>query len=73
MGSWGSVEVEELKKLYKKNDVPSDQLVKDKSALDQFVAVFNTRVGSDDCFSAEEVADQIFKLRKSGKLPRIRD
>lgn len=73
MASWGSLEVEELKKFYKQNNVPSDQLVKDKSAIEQFVATFNAKIGSDDSFSAKEVADRLFRLRKAGKLPRIRD
>lgn len=72
MASWGNAETEELKKFYKENNVPSDQLVKDKNALDKFVVTFNARVESDDNFSAKEVADQLFKLRKTGKLPRVR-
>ena len=71
MASWGSAEVEELKKIYKENNVPSDRLVKDKTALDEFVATFNIRIGSNNHFSAKEVADRLFRLRKSGKLPRI--
>lgn len=73
MGDWGSTEIEELKKFYKQNGNPSDQLVNDRAALDSFVATFNSRLGSDDAFTAEEVASQLFKLRKSGRLPRIRD
>lgn len=73
MGEWTGDAVEELKKLYIETDVPSDQLVKDKNALDEFVAAFNTRVASEDEFSSKEVADQLFKLRKASKLPRIRD
>jgi hypothetical protein len=72
MASWGNAEIEELKKFYKENNVPSDQLVKDKNALDEFVVTLNARIGADDNFSAKEVADQLFKLRKSGKLPRVR-
>jgi hypothetical protein len=73
MGDWGSAEIEELRKLYKENDNPSDQLVKDRAALDTFVATFNSRLGLEDAFTAEEVASQLFKLRKSGRLPRIRN
>ncbi|MHC4426884.1 MAG: hypothetical protein ACYSYV_12425 [Planctomycetota bacterium] len=72
MGNWGGNQIEELKRLYQENNVPSDQLVKDKSALDSFTARFNERVGSDGGFSTNEVADRLFKLRKGGKLPRIR-
>ncbi len=73
MRKWENTEIEELKHLYKENNVPSDQLVKDKNALDTFVATFNNRLGSSEYFNSKEVADQLFKLRKSSKLPRIRD
>ncbi|HCO94306.1 MAG TPA: hypothetical protein DIU00_10195 [Phycisphaerales bacterium] len=72
MGEWGSNEIEELKSLYRENNVPSDQLVKRKVGLDSFAATFNSRVGSGVVFTSEEIADRLFKLRKSGKLPRIR-
>jgi hypothetical protein len=72
MEKWSSNEVEELKCFYQENNVPSDQLVKDKRALDTFTANFNNRVNPNENFSPKEVADQLFKLRKSGKLPRVR-
>jgi hypothetical protein len=72
MEKWSNNEIEELKSLYQENNVPSDQLVKNKVALDSFTANFNARVSSDVGFSSEEIADQLFKLRKSGKLPRLR-
>jgi len=73
MGKWESTEVEELKRFYEVSDVPSDELVKDKIALDRFSANFNNRLSSGGHFSSKEVADQLFKLRKRGELPRIRD
>ena len=73
MEKWDNKEIEELKRFYKENDVPSDQLVKDKSALDAFTSSFNIKLGPRTDFSSKEVADQLFKLRKGGKLPRIRD
>jgi hypothetical protein len=73
MGNWGSKEVEELQIFYKENDIPSDQLVKDRAALDKFVETLNNKLGIDNCFSVKEVADKLFKLRKSCKLPLIRD
>ena len=73
MGKWSSAEIEELKGFYRDNNVPSDQLVKDKAALDMFTASFNNRFRAGENFSSKEVADQLFKLRKSGRLPRIRD
>ena len=72
MGKWGNIEIEELERLYVEKDTPSDQLVKDKSALDTFTATFNTRIGADQPFSAQEVADRLFALRKGGRLPRLR-
>lgn len=72
MRKWGNNEIEKLKSLYQENNVPSDQLVKNKIALDSFNASFNARIGTDVEFNSEEIADRLFKLRKSGKLPRIR-
>lgn len=72
MEKWGNNEIEELKRLYQENNVASDQLVKNKIALDSFTASFNTTVGASVIFSSEEIADRLFKLRKSSKLPRIR-
>jgi hypothetical protein len=72
MEKWGNIEIRELKSFYKENNVPSDQLVKDKAALDAFTSKFNNRVQSDQNFTSKEVADQLFKLRKGGKLPRVR-
>ena len=72
MGKWGNNEIEELKSLYQENNVPSDQLVKNKIALDSFTVSFNARIGTGVEFNSEEIADRLFKLRKSGKLPRLR-
>jgi hypothetical protein len=72
MEKWSTNEIEELKCLYQENNVPSDQLVKNKITLDSFAATFNARVGASVVFTSEEIADRLFKLRKSGKLPRIR-
>ena len=72
MGKWSNNEIEELKRLYQEKNVPSDQLVKDKDILDSFTDSFNSRIGADVGFNSEEIADRLFKLRKSGKLPRIR-
>jgi hypothetical protein len=72
MEKWSKKEIEELKNLYQENDVPSDQLIKDKVALDSFTANFNARVVKEVGFNSKEVADRLLKLRKSGKLPRLR-
>ena len=68
----GPCEIEELKRLYKETDIPSDRLIKDRTALDAFAAALNGRTRRNIAFSAEEVADQLLRLRKAGKLPRIR-
>ena len=73
MEKWESSEIEELKHFYKATKVSSDRLVKDKPLLEQFVTDFNNRLSSGRSFRPKEVADQLFKLRKGGKLPRIRD
>jgi hypothetical protein len=72
MEKWGSAEIETLNRLYEENNVPSDQLVKDKDALKRFADNFNQKVDPRKSYTDKEVADQLFKLRKSGKLPRIR-
>jgi hypothetical protein len=72
MEKWESAEIETLNRLYKENNIPSDQLVKDKDALKRFADAFNQKVSLGKSFNDKEVADQLFKLRKSGKLPRIR-
>jgi hypothetical protein len=70
MEKWGSTEIETLNRLYEENNVPSDQLVKDKNTLGRFVGDLNQHAGKN--YTDQEAADQLFKLRKSGKLPRIR-
>jgi hypothetical protein len=72
MVNWKIEETGELKKLYKENNVPSDELVKDKEALENFTINLNKRINPQKNFSSKEIADKLFKLRKSGKLPRIR-
>jgi len=72
MGEWSNNEIEKLKSLYQETNVPSDQLVKKKSVLDSFTSSFNDCIGTNVEFTPEEIADRLFKLRKSGKLPRIR-
>ena len=72
MGNWETKEVEELKKVYKENNTPSDELVKDKIALENFTERFNNKINPKENFSSKEISDKLFELRKSGKLPRIR-
>jgi hypothetical protein len=72
MADWGARKIEQLKRLYKETNAPGDQLIKDKAALEKFTGAFNQRVGPSANYVPEEVADRLLKLRKSGKLPRIR-
>ncbi|HUW82740.1 MAG TPA: hypothetical protein VMZ31_08095 [Phycisphaerae bacterium] len=71
MTGWSEQHVETLKTLYEENDVPSDSLIGDGTALSRFTQELNRRLG-DAAFSDEEVADELFRLRKDGKLPRLR-
>ena len=70
MGKWNDTEIEKLKLWYQKNNVPSDQLIKDRDVLDNFTEWFNTKFGCDK--TSKDIADQLLKLRKKGLLPRLR-
>jgi 5'-deoxynucleotidase YfbR-like HD superfamily hydrolase len=72
MKKWNKNEIGELKLYYKQFNVPSDQIVKDKDTLENFTKGFNAKLDDNERFSSEEIADQLFKLRKGGKLPRVR-
>lgn len=72
MGNWGIKETEMLITLYKENDIPSDQLIKNKQWLNKFVETLNQKVGPGKSYTDEEVASEILALRKKKKLPRIR-
>jgi len=72
MASWGKHKIEKLKLHYRQFNIPSDQIVKDQDTLEKFTEWFNVKFTPQEEFTPKEVADQLFKLRKSGKLPRIR-
>jgi RNA polymerase-interacting CarD/CdnL/TRCF family regulator len=72
MEKWGNAEIEVLTNLYQENNVPSDELIKDKDVLAKFVETLNQRIGTGKNYTEKEVADKLLKLRKTGKLPRIR-
>jgi hypothetical protein len=72
MGKWTKSQIEQLKKSYVEYNVPSDQLLKDTASLDRFVRSFNSSLGGSAEFEPSEVANQLLKLRKGAKLPRIR-
>jgi len=72
MGEWEGTEIEELKLHYKECDIPSDELLKDEEQLQKLTSYFNAKSTPDQGFSQKKMADQLLKLRKSGKLPRLR-
>ena len=72
MGTWNNPEIEALKDLYVETDMPSDNLIKDKTAMADFTSQLNAKLSLPEAFIQKEVADQLLRLRKSGKLPRIR-
>ncbi len=72
MGKWQNDEREKLKLHYKQFNVPSDQIVKDQTVLQNFTDWFNTKFSPAKSFTSKEVADQLLKMRKAGNLPRIR-
>ncbi len=72
MGDWTEAHIEQLKSLYVERDVPSDELLKDKGMLEEFAKVLNSRLDDDAEYAPEQVAGQLLRLRKTGKLPRIR-
>ena len=72
MANWREQEIEKLKLHYRQFNIPSDQIIKDKEVLDKFTAWFNAKSTPKDEFTPKQVADQLLKLRKSAKLPRIR-
>lgn len=72
MANWEKDKIEKLKLHYKQFNTPSDQIVKDQNILDKFTELFNTEFTPQEQITSKEIADQIFKLRKSAKLPRLR-
>ena len=72
MKIWSSTEIEQLKVLYVENDIPSDSLIKDKVKLSKFTIKLNSRLSKTEVFDEKDVADQLLRLRKNAKLPRIR-
>jgi 5'-deoxynucleotidase YfbR-like HD superfamily hydrolase len=72
MTKWNENDIEKLKLYYTQFNTPSDQIIKEKDTLGKFTEWFNEKFAPNNQFSPEDVADQLLKLRKSGKLPRIR-
>ncbi|OHB55286.1 MAG: hypothetical protein A2Y07_11020 [Planctomycetes bacterium GWF2_50_10] len=70
MARWSVQQTEQLRDLYVKTNITSDDLIKEQSRLDMFTKELNAQTGT--IFSTEEVAGKLLRLRKSKKLPRIR-
>ena len=68
---WNEDTIQGLKDWYVENDVPSDTLIKNQDAINEFTRKFNARL-DDLSYTDKEVATKLLSLRKSGKLPRIR-
>lgn len=71
MKKWTADVNESLSRLYQQTNITSDSLIKDQKVLSNFTATLNREIKGIQ-FSEKEVADQLLKLRKSGKLPRLR-
>ena len=72
MGEWTTEAREQLSKLYVEINITSDELIKDKDALIGFAASLNSSLSCPNEFTSEQVAGEILRMRKKGKLPRIR-
>jgi len=72
MEKWTEHDIAKLKLHYKQFNIPSDQILKEREVLENFTEWFNAKFSPNNQFTPEDVADQLLKIRKSGKLPRIR-
>lgn len=72
MEKWSETEIEKLKLHYRQFNTPSDQILKERDTLEKYTEWFNAKYTPDHQFTPEDVADQLLKLRKGGKLPRVR-
>ena len=65
--------VDDLRDLYRENDLTSERLIKSPAALSAFAREFNIRIGAS--FSTIEVASELERIRKdksgTGGLPRL--
>jgi site-specific DNA-methyltransferase (adenine-specific) len=72
---WPTEYLDELAALYLEMKVPTDRLHKSPQMLATFTASFNARLAESGgliSFTASELWYQLERLRKAGKLPRIR-
>ncbi len=74
-GRWPKHHKQELASLYVENGVPSDKMRNMPNVWHSFVQQFNGRManlGVDQEYTGEQIWKQMERLRKSGKLGRIR-
>ncbi len=72
---WSKEHIEELQGMYAEANVPTERLWKNDALLMSFCQQFNSRIdsaGSTYAYSPKEVWSQLERLRKQGKLPRVR-
>jgi hypothetical protein len=63
-------ERDSLADIYSQLNLPTDQLSQSPSALRDLTVEFNARSGKQ--FSGERILSELLRLRKKGKLPRLR-
>jgi hypothetical protein len=73
MEKWSKAEIEKLQLHYRQFKIPSDQLLKERDMLEKYTEWFNAKFSPDHQFAPEDIADRLLKLRKAGKLPRLRN
>jgi site-specific DNA-methyltransferase (adenine-specific) len=74
-GPWPEGHIQELKGMYLETCVPTDKLAKNYELFSGFVRNFNWRLehsGVVDGYTREEVWVQLERLRKSGKLGKVK-
>jgi site-specific DNA-methyltransferase (adenine-specific) len=76
-GKWPESHLEELRSVYREAQVPTDKLIKNQDLLYGLVQQLHRRLeasGSDivDAYQPDEVWRQLEKLRKQGKLGKIK-
>jgi hypothetical protein len=69
---WPEEHVEELKRWYQENEVPTERLDNNPSLKMAFTQRLNKLLGEECDYGPEEVIQQLTRLRKRGALPRIR-
>jgi len=69
---WPPKHIEELKRLYQENEVPTDRINASEVLKAAFTQQFNMRVDGVNSYPVGEVVATLIRLRKGGRLPKIR-